>query len=153
MNAVIHKAIVSLPELWAHWENQIVLSKLNKRDVQTDEFIEEVDLNSERKYDGVFWQLVKHGFKAPFTSLSYFRSFFVCMVSASSNTCPLVLLVELIWQSEEELNPAILWVGSILKEKIVLFKMPLCSLPDKTSKTESCTLELQIFTFWLGSFS
>lgn len=63
MNAVIHKAIVSLPELWARWENQIVLSKLNKRDVQTDEFIEEVDLNSERKYDGVFWQLVKHGLK------------------------------------------------------------------------------------------
>lgn len=98
MNAVIHKAIVSLAELWARWENQIVLSKLNKRDVQTDEFIEEVDLNSERKYDGVFWQLVKHGFKALFTSLSYFWYFYISMISASSNTCPLVLMVELIWQ-------------------------------------------------------
>lgn len=38
MMAVIHKAIVSFPELRGHGENQTVLRKLNKQDVQTDEF-------------------------------------------------------------------------------------------------------------------
>lgn len=56
-------------------------------------------------------------------------------------------------ESEAELNSATLWVGSILKDKISWFKMPLCSLSDKTSKTESCTLELQLSTLWLGTCS
>lgn len=50
MTAVIHKAIEIFPELQGYGENQTVLSKLNKQDVQTDG-----GLNSERRYHRMPW--------------------------------------------------------------------------------------------------
>lgn len=55
MTAVIHKAILSFPELLGHGENQTVLSKLSKQNAQADEFKEGGGLNSWRRYGGTSW--------------------------------------------------------------------------------------------------
>lgn len=53
MTAVIHKATLSFPELPGHGENQTVLSKLGKQDIQSDEFKQGGGFNSWRRYDGM----------------------------------------------------------------------------------------------------